>query len=179
MIFFLSHCVLTSLTLFLLPVIEIFLRKKLGAAGCQNHSMFHEGVCETTPFCINCHGSHASNHKNCERYSLLRSKRQKKFVLWNQCRSMRQNVLLLLPTFLVRGSFGQQKATQTSGLCVLVLKHLIFHNFNIVQLKDLDTNTGADLEIFDRGGGARSTTPWGYIKIQVIINQSLTKYLSK
>ena len=28
----------------------------------------HDGICETLPYCVNCHGNHASNQKGCPRY---------------------------------------------------------------------------------------------------------------
>ena len=28
----------------------------------------HDGICETPPLCVNCHGNHASNQKGCPRY---------------------------------------------------------------------------------------------------------------
>ena len=37
----------------------------------------------------------------------------------------------------------------------------------------------ARIQKYSTGGWARSTTPWGYIRIQIILKQSLTKYLSK
>ena len=65
----------------------------------------HDGICESPPFCVNCHGNHASNQKGCPRY--IEEHKYRKFMWRNEYRFMKQNVKFTtsnIPSTLVKSS---------------------------------------------------------------------------